>query len=102
MLQDEHGVYHESPVHGWFGLTYSSYLVVQRSLLEAMPLAWQRKFVALLKEIGEEFDTDDERIKGSFWVRACDISGTFVKDPLRDYRHPDRALIESLRRKHEH
>lgn len=72
------------PVHHWFSLSYSSYLVVQRSLMEAMPLEWQRRMVAMMDELWETFDPD--RVQTSFRVTALD--GTrFTKDPLREYRH---------------
>lgn len=90
------------PVSEWFGLSYSGYLVLQRSLLEAMPTRWQREFVALLRELDAEFDTWDERVCGSFWVRAKGADGRFIEDPLGQYRRPNRELIEALRRKHEH
>lgn len=90
------------PISEWFGLSYSSYLVLQRSLLEAMPVAWQRRFVEMLQELGQEFNTWDERVYGTFWVRAKDIDGRFVEDPLGNYRRPNRALIEELRRSNGH
>lgn len=37
----------ESAVQAWFGLTYASYLVWPRVLMERMPDSWQRRFVAL-------------------------------------------------------
>jgi hypothetical protein len=74
------------PVHHWFGLSYSSYLVIQRSLLEAMPIEWQAKLIALLEEARETFDTD--KIPSEFMVRAK-TGGRFVRDPFREYRRPE-------------
>lgn len=75
------------PVHGFFGLTYASYLVVQRSVLQAMPVEWQRKFVALMSELRETVDTD--QIPSDFWVRARSPNGNcFMADPFREYRRP--------------
>jgi hypothetical protein len=45
---------HEA-IHAWFGLTYSNYLVLPRTLLQSMPDQWQAKFVALLEEMQEAF-----------------------------------------------
>lgn len=73
----------DEPVHHWFGLTYSSYFTVQRSVLEAMPVDWQARFVALLEEMREAVDTD--KVPGEFWVRAKE-KGRFIKDPYADYR----------------
>ncbi|MEV1013888.1 hypothetical protein AB0I89_24345 [Micromonospora sp. NPDC049801] len=39
------------PVHGWFELTYSNYLVLNRSLMQSMPVDWQERMVACLNEI---------------------------------------------------
>lgn len=86
------------PVHAMFGLSYGNYLVLQRSLMEAMPLDWQHRFVAMVAEIEREFDTEALEISG-YDVRARDEqTGRFVRDPLSNYRHPDRAFIDSLRR----
>lgn len=43
----------DEPIHGWFGLSYSSYLVVPRTLLQSMPADWQAAFVDLLDEMNE-------------------------------------------------
>ena len=40
----------ETPVWNWFGLTRASYLVIPRLALQAMPVEFQRRFVALLEE----------------------------------------------------
>jgi hypothetical protein len=85
------------PVHGWFCLTYANYLVIQRSLMQAMPVTWQRRFVQLMYEVREEFDTD--KLCSDFRVNAIDGNGRFVQDPLRFYRHVNPELIESIRRK---
>lgn len=43
-------------IHTWFGLTYSDYLVLPRTLLQSMPDTWQRQFTALLADLGTAFD----------------------------------------------
>lgn len=73
----EGGVYVESPVHAAFGLTYSAYFCVPRLVLEHMPLDWQRKFLALMKDLP---DTP------TYSVQRVGENGKFVKDDLRDYR----------------
>ncbi len=90
----------DSAIHGWFGLTYSSYLVLPRSLLQAMPHEWQERFVACLDELREEWDSS--RIKSNYSVYLRGDDGRYVRDPLANYRHPNRELIESLRRKKDH
>lgn len=46
---------HRPDVHAWFGLSYSNYLVIPRTLLQSMPKEWQRDFVAKLSELDEAF-----------------------------------------------
>jgi hypothetical protein len=38
-------------IHGWFGLTYSNYQVLHRTLMQSMPAEWQRRMVACLEEL---------------------------------------------------
>lgn len=38
-------------VHTWFSLTYSNYLVLHRSLLQSMPMDWQRRFVTAVEQL---------------------------------------------------
>lgn len=42
-------------VHNYFGLSYSNYLVLHRSLLQSMPCEWQARFVKCLEELNEAF-----------------------------------------------
>ncbi len=86
MLQDKDGVWHDAPFHHWFGLTYSSYLVLPRSILEALPLEWQERMVALLDEASDLLDTD--QIQDNYSVQLRGANGKFVKDPFQNYRHP--------------
>ena len=44
------GTWMEAPLHGWFGLSYSSYFVMPRLAMEAMPIDWQERFIALMDE----------------------------------------------------
>ncbi len=87
----------DGAIHDWFGLTYSNYLVLPRSLLQAMPHEWQERFVACLDELREEWDSGQIGDNYSVYLRGDD--GRYRSDPLANYRHPDRTLIESLRRK---
>jgi hypothetical protein len=47
-------------IHTWFGLTYSNYLVLPRTLLQSMPDAWQRRFTAMLGELDAAFSHIDQ------------------------------------------
>lgn len=43
------------PIHLWFGLTYSNYLVLCRSMMQSMPVTWQQRAVALFDELDAAF-----------------------------------------------
>lgn len=45
----------DQAIHSFFGLSYSTYLVLHRSLLQSMPGEWQSRFVALLEQMREAF-----------------------------------------------
>lgn len=46
----------DGPVHGWFGLSYSNYQVVPRTLAQSMPVEWQARWVACLEELRAAFE----------------------------------------------
>lgn len=76
----------DGPIHNMFGLTYASYFVAHRSVLQAMPREWQERFVALMNELEEIVDIS--QIPQSFTVQTREGNGRFVKDPFCDYRYP--------------
>ena len=43
-------------IHAFFGLTYSNYLVLPRTLLQSMPEGWQKRFVLMVEELDAAFD----------------------------------------------
>lgn len=45
----------DGPIHQWFSLSYSNYLVLPRTLMQSMPGDWQARAVALLDELNEAF-----------------------------------------------
>lgn len=45
----------DGPIHSWFGLTYSNYLVLHRTMMQSMPVAWQERAVTLLDELDQAF-----------------------------------------------
>lgn len=71
-------------IHEAFGLSYASYLVVPRLVLQSMPVDWQHRFVALLDELHETFDGWEP--PAGYEVRARAKGGRFHPDPLSDYR----------------
>lgn len=65
-------------VHEYFGLTHANYLVMHRTLLEAMPVEWQENFVRLLDEYDTAWDHIDPgptyRVQTGRWVYVEDLS----------------------------
>ena len=81
----------------WFGLSYASFLVLPRVLMEAMDDPWKERMAVLLKEFDQEFVNVPSV---NFTVRVTDDDNRMVKTPewMLNYRHPDRALINSFRK----
>jgi hypothetical protein len=80
----------EEPIHEWFELSYAQYLTVPRSVLQSMPVEWQKRFVACLEELDRSIDWRPE--EGRYWVRLKDGQGRFVDDPLMDYERGRRRV----------
>lgn len=80
----------DEPVHSAFGLTYANYFVVPRLVLQSMPAGWQRRFVAMIKELHETIDDD--------WPDDYEVflrdkkTGRFISDPYSDYERGRRRL----------
>lgn len=74
------------PIHLWFNLTYSSYLVLHRTMLQSMPQEWQARFVRCLGELedalGHHAPDDDFKVELE--------SG--ATDDLADYERGRRRL----------
>ncbi len=49
------GAGESEPIHHHFGLTYANYLVLHRTLMQSMPVGWQRRMVACLDELRAAF-----------------------------------------------
>ena len=80
----------------YFGLSYASWLTLPRVLMEAMPKAWQSAMATLLHQYDDAYPNQPEL---GTTVRVT-VSGKIVPTPewLLDYRHPDVAMINQLRR----
>jgi len=76
------------PIHAWFELTYANYLAIPRSVLQSMPVEWQRKFVRLMDELD---DTIDWRRDGLTITRR-DERGRYIQDDLVDYERGRRRI----------
>lgn len=85
-------------VHDYFGLTYASYQVLPRVLMQEMPEDWQRRFVELMREADDLFEWPKS---GSGYVVQLrdERTGRFVHDPLSRYRRPDWQAVEKARRR---
>lgn len=70
-------------IHAWFGLSYAKYLVLPRSILQSMPVKWQRDFVKLLKQLDTNCINMD--IATPDYSVSAKKNGKFIKDPYRDY-----------------
>lgn len=81
----------------WFGLSYASYLVLPRVVMEAMPEEWQDKMADLLFEYDCAFPNQPE-IGTRVQVTQ---NGKLVKTPpwLLNYRYPDQERIDDMRGK---
>lgn len=91
-------------IHLWFNLTYANYLVLHRSLLQSMPLDWQRRFVASLDQLQaayahlENDNTYDIRVLARdpeyrlqwFDCEECEGSGVITELPgMVEYDCPE-------------
>lgn len=82
-----------SPVSEGFGLSYASYLVFPRVLMEQMPFEWQTQFRRLWDEWSDTWQGERQL----YAVTIRDAAGHFGNDPLGNYRYPDWAAIERAR-----
>ncbi|MCD0160084.1 hypothetical protein IHN63_02060 [Deinococcus sp. 6YEL10] len=60
----------DSPVHEHFELSYASYKVLPRTVLQSMPVWWQRAFVDLmdlLDEAGTDLPATDYFVQAGDW-----------------------------------
>lgn len=46
----------DGPIHTFFGLSYSSYQVLPRTLMQSMPVDWQQRMVTCLNELRDAFE----------------------------------------------
>jgi hypothetical protein len=73
-------------IHTWFNLSYASYFVMPRSVLQAMPEEWQYRFTALVDQLNDTLDWG--ACHKHYTVLLRGEKGVFIRDPLRNYRHP--------------
>lgn len=76
---------HDAAVHGFFQLSRSNYLVLPRSLMQAMPIEWQDRIVDCLNEMAEA--CRPLNLNDNYIVTLRD-HGRIVNDPYAEYRRP--------------
>lgn len=87
----------DKDIHAWFELSYATYLVLPRSVLQSMPKEWQIKFVELLDQL-EETNWRERLPDASFYrVEMRDDTGK-VKDPFINYNRGRRNVFKELLR----
>lgn len=82
----------DGPIHDAFGLSYASYLVIPRTVLQSMPLDWQARFVALVNETHERFPGREPPWPAGWRVHLKDERGRFMRDDLAHYERGRRRL----------
>ena len=74
------------PIHSWFELSYSNYLVLPRLALQSMPAEWQHTFVACLEELEQRIPKCMPDGCSSYYVMPRDDeTGRLTQDPYSDY-----------------
>ena len=81
-------------IHSFFGLSYASYLVLPRTILQSMPSKWQKDFVKLLHEL------DDTCAKHGISTPDYTVNarekGKFIKDKYSKYNHGTRNVFNEV------
>ena len=78
------------PIHSWFELSYSSYLVLPRSILQSMPVEWQRRFVECLHEARDA--AEPLNMNDRYTVLLRGERGRIVTDPYANYERGRRRV----------
>lgn len=82
------------PMHEFFELSYAQYLVLQRSVIQSMPLPWRIRLRVLLDELDETIDWR----RDGYVVRREDEDGDEIEDDLADYQRGRRRIPHLPRR----
>ena len=89
-------------ITNYFGLSYTSWLVMPRVLLEEMPIKWQEKMTKILDEFDEVFDRDKLWKDGYPFIRMkSHDTGKFVSlqlTKLPHYRHPQKNEVNYFKK----
>ena len=88
-------IVNKTPIHDAFGLTYASWFIVPRIILEAMPVEWQEKFVNLISELNDTYDWEPEAVMQIMFREK----GKFASTPecFTNYRHPNYEWLDLIK-----
>lgn len=86
----------DSPIHGFFGLSYANYLVLPRTLLQSCTIETQQAVVDALELVYAE----EEKNLGEHWPCESEIivklrdskAKRFIRDDWADYERGRRML----------
>jgi len=78
----------DEPMHDFFELSYAQYLVLQRSVIQSMPLPWRTKLRRLMDELDETIDWR----RSGYFVRREDEDGNTIEDDLANYERGRRRV----------
>lgn len=83
------------PVHEWFGLSYANYAVQPRTLLQSMPVEWQRRWVELMTEYSDAFAHIEQapgyNVQPCRWREPRECSGEELVQAGIDWREDGQA-----------
>lgn len=85
----------DEPIHDYFELSYSRYLVLPRSVLQSMPAEWQRRFVSCLCELDDTIDWQPawpNQYLVSLWDHRRKQQRSINDDPFNDYDRGRRRI----------
>ncbi len=75
-------------VHTMFNLSYASYLVWPRSVMQSMPAEWQHQFAELADQLEDRYGGYET----NYTVQARDNKGRFIHDELQNYQRGRRYV----------
>ncbi|AUR92983.1 hypothetical protein NVP1181O_19 [Vibrio phage 1.181.O._10N.286.46.C9] len=81
----------------WFGLSYSSFCVMPRVLMEDMPDEWQEKMAELLNQYDDAFDQSKVGIDGCRVQATMDNKLVKMPSELLNYRRPCQLFLDKVR-----
>ena len=82
----------EPGIHEYFGLSYASYLVLPRSVLQSMPADWQTRFVGMLTELHNAWEGPPEGTMYDVALIDDTIGGGRLHDNLSNYDRGRRQI----------